>query len=69
VRLIDSDPLSEVLTIDQAAAEVGRAAATLRDWVRTGRLKPLRIPGSRRTWTTGRAVREAERSASGFDKP
>jgi predicted site-specific integrase-resolvase len=47
--------------MDQAATQVGRAAATLRDWVRTGRLKPLKIPGSRRTWTTARAVREAER--------
>lgn len=55
------DPLSEVLTISQAALEIGRPAATLRDWVRHDRLQVLRLPGSRRTWTTARMVREAER--------
>jgi transposase-like protein len=54
------DPLSEVLSIAEAAVEIGRPAATLRDWVRCGRLQVLRIPGSRRTWTTARMVREAE---------
>lgn len=56
-----ADPLSEVLTMAQAAAVVGRDPATLRDWIRKGWLTPLRLPGSRRVWTTGRAVREAER--------
>lgn len=55
-----SDPLSEVLTIDEAAREIGRPAATLRDWIRKDWLVPLRIPGSRKTWTTARMVREAE---------
>lgn len=54
------DPLSEVLTIAQAALEINRPAATVRDWIRTGDLVPLRVPGSRRTWTTSRQVREAE---------
>lgn len=54
------DPLSEVLTIAQAAREINRPAATLRDWIRHDRLQVLRIPGSRRTWTTARLVREAE---------
>jgi DNA-binding transcriptional MerR regulator len=55
-----NDPLSEVLTMSQAAAEVGRSPATMRDWVRNGDLVPLRLPGSRRTYTTARDVREAE---------
>lgn len=54
------DPLSRVLTIAEAAIEIDRPAATLRDWVRNGDLVPLRLPGSRRTWTTARQVREAE---------
>jgi predicted site-specific integrase-resolvase len=54
------DPLSEILTIAEAAVEIGRPAATLRDWIRKGQLRVLRIPGSRRTWTTARFVREAE---------
>lgn len=58
--LYPDDPLSEVLTMNQAAAEVGRSPATMRDWVRNGDLVPLRLPGSRRTWTTARMVREAE---------
>jgi len=55
-----NDPLSEVLTMNQAAIEVGRSPATMRDWVRNGDLIPLRLPGSRRTYTTAREVREAE---------
>lgn len=54
------DPLSEVLTMSQAAAAVGREPATLRDWIRKGWLIPLRVPGSRNVWTTARAVREIE---------
>ncbi|GAA2726318.1 MerR family transcriptional regulator [Actinocorallia aurantiaca] len=54
------DPLSEVLTIPEAAAKVGRSPAVLRDWIRRGLLVPLRLPGDRRTWTTGRACREVE---------
>jgi hypothetical protein len=64
MRLDAQDPLSEVLSIAAAAAEVGRAPATLRGWIRENRLVPLRVGG--RTFTTARAVREAERSASGF---
>jgi DNA-binding transcriptional MerR regulator len=55
-----NDPLSEIMTMSQAAAEVGRSPATMRDWVRNGDLVPLRLPGSRRTYTTAREVREAE---------
>lgn len=55
-----NDPLSEVLTMSQAAAQVGRSPATMRDWIRNGDLVPLRLPGSRRTYTTARQVREAE---------
>lgn len=54
------DPLSKVLTIAEAAQEIDRPTATLRDWIRKEWLVPLRIPGSRRTWTTARMVREAE---------
>lgn len=57
------DEFSRVLTIPEAAAEVGRAPATIRDWIRKGYLTPLRAPQSRRTYTTARAVREAERLA------
>lgn len=63
MQLDPDDPLSDVLTINQAAAEVDRAPATLRDWIRKGRLPTMRIPGSRRVYVTGRAVREAERTA------
>lgn len=56
-----ADPLSEVLTMAEAAVIVGRDPATLRDWIRKGWLTPLRLPGSRRVWTTGRDVRETER--------
>lgn len=55
------DPLSEILTIAEAAREIDRPAATLRDWIRRGWLVPLRIPASRKTWTTARMVRETER--------
>jgi hypothetical protein len=55
-----NDPLSEILTMNQAAVHVGRSPATMRDWVRNGDLVPLRLPGSRRTYTTARQVREAE---------
>jgi hypothetical protein len=61
--LTRDDDLSRVLTIPEAAAEVGRAPATVRDWIRKEYLTPLRLPGSRRTYTTARAVREAERLA------
>lgn len=54
------DPLSELLTIPAAAAQIGRPAATVRDWIRKGWLTPLRLPGQRRTWTTARDVRECE---------
>lgn len=54
------DPLSEVLTIAQASLEIDRSAATVRDWIRKGWLVPLRVPGSRKTWTTARMIREAE---------
>ena len=58
VLLDRDDEFSDVLTIDQAATEVGRAPATLRDWIRRGYLTPMRI--GRRTYVTGRSVREAE---------
>ena len=64
MMLDDSDPLSEVLEIAAAAAQVGRAPATVRDWIRSGRLKPMRVGG--RTYTTARAIRDAERKAAGF---
>lgn len=52
------DEFSRVLTIPEAAAEVGKKPATVRDWIRKGHLAPLRI--GRRTYTTARAIREAE---------
>jgi predicted site-specific integrase-resolvase len=58
VLLDPGDKFSDVLTIAQAAAVVGRAPATVRDWIRRGYLTPMRI--GRRTYVTGRAVREAE---------
>jgi len=64
VRLNEGDPLSEVLDIRQAAAEVGRSPATIRSWIRDRRLIPMRVGG--RCFTTARAVRDAEREAAGF---
>ncbi|MGI5223519.1 hypothetical protein [Actinoallomurus sp. CA-142502] len=63
MRLDPNDPLSEVFTIDEAAAlpNVNKAPATLRWWIHKGYLKPLRIPGSRRVWVTEQAVLDAER--------
>lgn len=63
VLLNPEDSLSYVLTLDQAAAEVGKATATVRDWIRKGYLEPMRFKGKRRIYTTGRAVREAEARA------
>lgn len=60
MRLISDDPLSEVLTIEQAARLVDRRPATIRDWIRLGRLTPMRV--GRRTYVTERAVLEAERN-------
>jgi hypothetical protein len=60
VLLDPDDPLSKVLTLTEAAAEIGRPAATVRDWIRDGLIVPLRLPGNRRVWTTSRAVRDAE---------
>ncbi|MDL4812804.1 helix-turn-helix domain-containing protein [Actinomadura opuntiae] len=57
------DEFSRVLTITEAAAEVGRPPATVRDWIRKKYLVPLRVPGSRRVYTTAGAVRNAERRA------
>lgn len=64
MRLNEGDPLSEVLDIRQAAAEVGRSPATIRSWIRDRRLIPMRVGG--RCFTTARAVRDAERDAAGF---
>lgn len=55
-----SDPLSEVITLQQAARAVGRPDATVRDWVRRDLLRTIRIPGQRRVWTTARWIRETE---------
>lgn len=52
------DEYSRVLTIDEAATEVGKAPATVRDWIRKQYLTPMRI--GRRTYTTGRDIRAAE---------
>jgi helix-turn-helix protein len=54
------DPLSEVLTIAQAAAlpNVNKSPATLRWWINEGYLTPLRI--GRRTYVTERAVLDAQ---------
>lgn len=62
MRLDPDDPLSEVLTIAEAAAEIDRDPSTVRHWISEGVFEPLRVPGSRRTWTTARQIREAERS-------
>ena len=59
VQLNPDDSLSDVLTIDQAATVVDKAPATLRWWISQGYLVPMRI--GRRTFVTGRSVREAER--------
>jgi hypothetical protein len=56
--------MSEVLDIEAAAAQVDRAPATVRDWIRSGRLEPMRVGG--RCYTTAGAIREAEREAAGF---
>lgn len=62
MRLDPDDPLSEVLTLAEAAVEIDRNPATVRDWVSSGRLGVMRIPGNRHVWTTARQIREAERS-------
>lgn len=56
------DPLSEVFSIDEAAAlpNVMKSPATLRWWIHKGYLKTLRIPGSRRVFVTEGAVLQAE---------
>lgn len=60
VLLNPNDPLSEVLTIAEAAAlpNINKSPATLRWWIRQGYLKPLRI--GRRTYVTEQMVIEAE---------
>lgn len=60
MRLNPDDPLSEVLTIAEAAAlpNVNKSPATLRWWIHAGYLVPLRI--GRRTYVTEKAVIEAE---------
>lgn len=54
-----NDPLSEILTIPEAAALVDKKPATLRWWITKGYLTPMRI--GRRTYVTERAVLDAER--------
>jgi Helix-turn-helix domain len=41
VLLDADDPLSEALTLDQAAEATGRSVATIRRWIRAGRLRCL----------------------------
>jgi len=65
MMLDDSDPMSEVLDIEAAAAQVGKAPATVRDWIRSGKLEPMRLGG--RCFTTAGAIRDAERKAAGFE--
>lgn len=59
MQLEQDDELSAVLTMTQAAELVDRAPATIRDWIRRGKLEPIRI--GRRVFVTARSVLEVER--------
>ncbi len=46
VRQILAGRLKSHLTVEEAAAEVGRAPYTVRTWIRDGRLSAVRVSGS-----------------------
>lgn len=43
-RTHESVPISEFLTVGEAAAMLGVTAGTMRNWDRAGKLKPVRHP-------------------------
>lgn len=59
ILLNPTDPLSRLLTLDEAAQLVDRRPGTIRSWVHRGHLPVIRV--GRRVWVTERAVLEAER--------
>jgi len=60
VLLDPQDPLSEIIDLATAAAEVDRRPATIRSWASRGDLRTWRV--GHRVYTTKRAIRDAERA-------